>query len=74
MIFDTSEFMIFFQDCETKLNNLIKTASTLNNDLKETLHLDDIISLLEGDVERVKMKKLPFIIFHKDEIEPNLII
>ncbi|CAG9862738.1 unnamed protein product [Phyllotreta striolata] len=66
-----------FQEDENKVNDLLKQACALKNDLRETLYLNDIINLLEGHVEKVKLKKLPFRIFNERMVENselNLII
>ncbi|KAJ8935228.1 hypothetical protein NQ314_012927 [Rhamnusium bicolor] len=66
-----------FQEEEDRVNNLIKMGMDLQKDLKETLYLNDILHLLKGDIEKVKFKKLPFRIFHKEKEgngELNLII
>uniref|UniRef100_A0A6P7FZR6 Uncharacterized protein LOC114335950 n=1 Tax=Diabrotica virgifera virgifera TaxID=50390 RepID=A0A6P7FZR6_DIAVI len=54
-----------FQEDVNKVNELLKQVSVLKNDLRETLYLNDIINLLEGDIEKVKLKKLPFRIFYQ---------
>ncbi|XP_056646633.1 uncharacterized protein LOC130451560 [Diorhabda sublineata] len=67
-----------FQEDADKVYDLLKQASALKNDLRETLYLNDIINLLKGDIEKVKLKKLPFRIFYarieEGEPEINLII
>ncbi|CAG9835278.1 unnamed protein product [Diabrotica balteata] len=67
-----------FQEDVNKVNELLKQACVLKNDLRETLYLNDIINLLEGDIEKVKLKKLPFRIFYRSikagDRDINLII
>ncbi|KAJ8982016.1 hypothetical protein NQ317_007724 [Molorchus minor] len=61
---------------EHKVNELIKTAAAVGKELKETQYLDDILHLLNGEIEKVKYKKLPFRLFHKSEedFDLNLIV
>ncbi|XP_023028923.2 uncharacterized protein [Leptinotarsa decemlineata] len=54
-----------FQECDVKVNNLLKETNALRNDLRETQYLDDLINLLEGNLEKVASKKLPFRIFQQ---------
>ncbi|KAJ8961258.1 hypothetical protein NQ318_008942 [Aromia moschata] len=74
----TSPFCSFKMSKEEgTVNELLKSAVALRKELRETLYLDDILHLLKGDIEKVKYKKLPFRVFHKEkgeDCELNLII
>ncbi|KAG5889776.1 hypothetical protein JTB14_036392 [Gonioctena quinquepunctata] len=79
MHFQLAEIKKSFQEDEDKVNELIKQATALKNDLRETIFLNDLLHLLKGDLEKVKSKKLPFRIFHNqksdvENLELNLII
>lgn len=66
-----------FQEEESRVNELIKITTALKEEVREALYLDDILHLLQGDLEKVKLKKLPFKIFYKErngDPEMNLII
>ncbi|XP_066262397.1 uncharacterized protein [Euwallacea similis] len=68
-----------FEDYEKKVEDLIGEANSLQNDLRETTYLTNLIHLLNGRLERVKNNKLPFRIFHTSSIgvwetDENLIL
>ncbi|XP_050306916.1 uncharacterized protein LOC126743743 isoform X2 [Anthonomus grandis grandis] len=74
---ELTEIKRSFEEDEKKIDNLLVQSAILQNDLRETAHLDNLIHLLEGRPERVKNKKLPFRIFHagyEREGNQNLII
>ncbi|XP_066156113.1 uncharacterized protein [Euwallacea fornicatus] len=57
-----------FEDYGKKVESLIGEANSLQNDLRETTYLTNLIHLLNGRLERVKNNKLPFRIFHTSSI------
>ncbi|KAF7273097.1 hypothetical protein GWI33_014160 [Rhynchophorus ferrugineus] len=56
-----------FQEAEEKVEILLQETGDLTNDLRETIFLDNLIHLLNGDLENVKLRSLPFKVFFKDD-------
>ncbi|KAH1014043.1 hypothetical protein HUJ04_002943 [Dendroctonus ponderosae] len=73
-----NDIRIIFEDCDQKLNSLMVAATSLEYELRETNFLDNLIHLLQGNLEKVRSKILPFQLFEKlvgnDDIEKNLIL
>lgn len=64
-----------FEEDSKKIENLKREAISLQNDLRETVCLSNLIRLLNGNLDKVKDNKLPFRIFHRTSIEDeNLIV
>ncbi|KAJ8920579.1 hypothetical protein NQ315_004718 [Exocentrus adspersus] len=60
-----------FQEDEERVNHLIKMTAALRNEVKETLYLDDILHLLQGNIEKAKADYIADLERFRNKSEPT---
>jgi hypothetical protein len=53
-----------FQSKELAVTQLTEEARQLRDDLEDIRYLDDLIFLLQGQLDRITLRKWPFLIAH----------